>query len=101
MAVSPTTLMAIPPAIRIHGAFRRPDIKVDPPTTRLSSSRSPTGYARLVTVERELPPDRARMLGNANAEHTAAAPAPATAPSSQLGVASFLTSPRMKTTNAT
>ena len=58
LAVSPTTLTAIPPAMRIHGAFRRPDITVDPPTTRLSSSRSAMGYARLVTAAAEFPPAR-------------------------------------------
>ena len=43
LAVSPTALTAIPPAISSHGAFRLPGITVEPPMIRLSSSTSPIG----------------------------------------------------------
>src|SRR6266702_5313181 len=62
LAVSPTTLMAIPAAMSIHGALRRPDMNVDPPTTRPRSRRSAIGQARLVTPAAELPPARRRTL---------------------------------------
>ena len=38
------------------------------------------------------------MVWKAKAEHTEAAPRPATTPSSQFGVASLLSSPRMNIT---
>src|SRR5665213_22875 len=62
-AVSPMTLSEIPAASKNHGNVERPASRTVPPMTNESNKRSPIGYARLV----------------------AAAPSPATTPSSQLG----------------
>ena len=101
LAVSPAMLAMMPTAISSHGVRRRPASTVEPPTTRHSSNRSPIGYERLVTVSSDVPPVSEWMLWNAKAAHTAAAPVPATAPSSQLGLVSRRTSPRMNSTRPT
>src|ERR1039458_5100302 len=84
-AVSPMTFSVIPAARRNHGKVVRPESSTVPPMTKDSKRRSPMGYARLVAAVATLPPAACKMLWNANAAQIAAAPNPATTPSSQLG----------------
>ena len=99
-ALSPQMLIVNPAAISTHGVLRWPVISALPPTTSSSSSTSPIGYAAVTAVDRTDSCVVCTSAENTNAAQTAAAPNPATAPSSQLGEARRRVSPRTSSSTA-